>query len=314
MERIESTDDSEETRSLGTILEAPVSRVVEEVRLLAHPIGRGEDVDHSIAIEVVDTTPTRESPHIHAGRRCDIEEPGEGGTRVALHFMERNQVLARDGVRILAERHVREVEEISGLEIIGPRCEEPIVDLDGPTRSSGQLVDAASLDREETRVGRVVQDAVLLLPEPHVRNRENLVDRTHLIRNWPRIRDSDVGEQRLEFGNRILGATSVEELVRVLKAKRPLLLWRRRGDPLRDRLRARLVHVVAKCGIYMFVDLRQSLDHGLGPSGRGRFGKSRKEQEQHDGAKLGRHPRTLGSMHWKGRNLVRIVVSGLAGT
>ena len=108
--------------------------------------------------------PRRSSPT----RGRDVVEPAHVELRA--ERLERDQVLRRDLVGILAQRHVGDVQEPADAEVVGPLLEVRGEVPDRLARARRLLVDGLGRDREDAARRPEAGDAVLRLPPPQGRD------------------------------------------------------------------------------------------------------------------------------------------------
>ena len=135
---------------LRDILEGAVASVAEQDRAALRVGGRHEDVEPAVAVEVVYHAATGHclAPGIEPNAGRDVPHP----TRVILRALEsaqRQQGLRRDTFRILADRHVGDVQEPLDSQVLGPRLEISGEVPDGLARAGGPLVDGGGAERED---------------------------------------------------------------------------------------------------------------------------------------------------------------------
>ena len=179
LDHVESADDAGEAGLLGHPREGAVSVVVEVLQLIPHAHVRDHQIEVAVVVEVLEdqATSDAELPDPPAGR--DVGEAAD--VRVRLEDLRRNQPVPRHLFRILAQRHVADVEQPAvGKRVlrIGVRIREELaVQPDRLRRSQPPPVDAVSLHREEARIGVVVGGAVLGFSEAEVGERQLRLDR-----------------------------------------------------------------------------------------------------------------------------------------
>ncbi len=172
MHRVEPADDAGKAGRSAPILERPVPAVAQDVERIADAPRRQEQVEIRVAIEIVENRRTRKSRHVDARARRDVDEPLD--VVLGLERGGRNEPRRFDLLRILAERHVGDVQEPARGQIERLLGEDPLELRDRGARASGLGMHPRAADREQARIGAVVPDAVLLLAEPQIAHRELL--------------------------------------------------------------------------------------------------------------------------------------------
>ena len=125
MNAIRTADDAVQARLRRAIDIAAMPIGHEEVDwIVQSPRGR-EQIEHPVAIEILDTEPARKPGYVRADILRHIDESWEG--RVRLRAQIRNQILPRHERRISAHRHVRDVEQPPGAEVVGKGLKDAAV-------------------------------------------------------------------------------------------------------------------------------------------------------------------------------------------
>ncbi len=126
--------------------------------------GRDDQIEHAVAVEVVDHHATHQVAFVDPGGRGDVGEArkglagGEDGGGDARR--------RRHAVRVLADGHVRDVEQPAGDEVIGVAGEQGLELGDAAPRALLVLMHAGTADRQDAALAAVAGDAVAALAPP----------------------------------------------------------------------------------------------------------------------------------------------------
>ena len=120
---------------------------------------RGHDVEQAVAVEVLDNRSAAEVEGVDAERGGDVHEPADVIRRI--ERVGRDPVRRVQGRRVVADRHVRKVQEPSDLQVAGTTPQQLGVALGRRRRGGRDLVDAAVTQWKQAAVCVVPLDAVL---------------------------------------------------------------------------------------------------------------------------------------------------------
>jgi hypothetical protein len=194
--------------------------------LIPQPPGRSDDVEQAVAVEVLDDAAAGEADLVDAGVHGDVGEPLD--VVLGLQHGWRDQPLPGNLVRILADRHVGNVQQPGGSEILRLRLEPAGEGVDRAACASLERVSGAAIDRKNTRRCAMVQHAVFLLAEAQCRQTDGTVEPRRFLRFliWRHARSRQGGEQwaeRLELLQRLLAEPGLEQLRGQPHANRKIL-------------------------------------------------------------------------------------------
>ena len=163
----------EHTRPLGDVLEPAGARVVVDAQRVAGADARQNDVEATVVVEIVED---------HTARACAQREPGlvrdvREARRRARARSRRDQISWRHAIRVLADRHVGDVQQPSQLEVFGSTCECPGEEIDGLCRAGLLLVNSARADGVDAPLGVVVEQAIVEFASPEARDRDRLLQK-----------------------------------------------------------------------------------------------------------------------------------------
>ena len=207
-----------ESRGGGGVGELALAVVQEQPGRARRVEGRGEDVEVEVAVEVVDDRAAREVEAVDPEFGRDVDEAGEvgGGTEGG----ERQPMLRLDGGRMVAQRHVGQVQEPLRLDLLdGVRGHGGEVLAQEAGRLLGALalpVDRFAADGEDAGLGVVHPGAVAALAESQPGDGDP---------------EQDLGRLASEFGGR--PGRLAQEVVRPRRSVRGRRTRRRAGVPAR---------------------------------------------------------------------------------
>ena len=169
-DEVEPSELIRSVRCVRTVLELAVAGVVVVVQRLALVEARGQDVEVSVAVEIVDQRAAAEVERVDSHLRCDVTE--------ALDFAFGREALGSDAKVLrhrrgmVAERHRDQVQEPTRLEVVRPAPQELLVDDARLLCRLALVVQGSALQRKDAALAVVPDDAVLRLGLAQVRDRE----------------------------------------------------------------------------------------------------------------------------------------------